>query len=208
MAQSLSSLVSTSTIVEMQTQKQRPIWIWGIVVGLLLIGISMQSRSWHDETALRRHFATGASVTGNPDAPPMPQLDMTSLPTGIQQTVRDLQQQLHMGQSIPALTPVAQSVRLRVEVQQVQRRGDDAVQIQGQVTNISNTELVVPISAFALRDNMGMSYAPGGDASVTLLPGDSTPLDLTVPIPTGRGLLLAVSLPPDPPVEQVLLVSE
>ena len=73
---------------------------------------------------------------------------------------------------------------------------------------MSTTDVEIPIDAIELRDNIGATYVAGGPNSVRLAPGESTPLDLTVPLPEGRGLLLTLTLPPDPPVTQVLLVSE
>jgi hypothetical protein len=64
----------------------------------------------------------------------------------------------------------------------------------------------VPPSAFSFRDSAGISYATAGSGGTTLQPGQSTPFDLGVPLPGERGLSLIVSLPPDPPLQQVLVV--
>ena len=109
-----------------------------------------------------------------------------------------------LGQAIPALTPVASGPRLRVEVREVRRVGDQ-VKVSGAVTNISSAPLEIGVRAFAFRDSAGVTYAASG-AGTTLQPGQSTALDLAVPLPAGRGLTLLVALPPDPPLEQVLVV--
>jgi len=65
--------------------------------------------------------------------------------------------------------------------------------------------LELPIDAFVFRDSAGVTYAASGRGT-TLQPGQSTTLDLTVPLPEGRGLTLVVTVPPDPPIEQILVV--
>jgi hypothetical protein len=66
--------------------------------------------------------------------------------------------------------------------------------------------LTIPPGAFSFRDSAGVSYSTGGTAGVTLASGQSTTLDLGVPLPDGRGLTLILTIPPDPPLEQVLVV--
>ena len=56
------------------------------------------------------------------------------------------------------------------------------------------------------RDSAGVGYSTGGSAAVTLAAGQTTTLDLGVPLPDGRGLTLILTIPPDPPLEQVLVV--
>jgi len=82
----------------------------------------------------------------------------------------------------------------------------DHVQIKGSVVNLSAAALTIPSGAFAFRDSAGVSYSTGGSAEVTLEAGQSTTLDLGVPLPDGRGLTLILTIPPDPPLEQVLVV--
>jgi hypothetical protein len=108
------------------------------------------------------------------------------------------------GEAVPALTPVASGLRLRVEVGEVKRSGEQ-VRITGAVSNIGGAALELPIDAFVFRDSAGVTYAASGRGT-TLQPGQSTTLDLTVPLPEGRGLTLVVTVPPDPPIEQILVV--
>ncbi|HJZ50100.1 MAG TPA: hypothetical protein VKE41_23165, partial [Roseiflexaceae bacterium] len=58
----------------------------------------------------------------------------------------------------------------------------------------------------AFRDSAGVTYSTSGSAAVTLAPGQSTTLDLGVPLPDGRGLTLVLTIPPDAALEQVLVV--
>jgi len=64
----------------------------------------------------------------------------------------------------------------------------------------------VPAAALLFRDGTGQVYG-GGAGSATLAPGQSAAIDMTVPIPEGSGLTLILSLPPDPPLEMVLLAN-
>jgi hypothetical protein len=106
---------------------------------------------------------------------------------------------------VPALTPVASGARARVEIAEVRRSGDH-IQIRGSVVNASDAPLSIPPGAFSFRDSGGVSYSTSGSGGVTLAPGQSTTLDLGVPLPTERGLTLILTIPPDPPLEQVLVV--
>lgn len=182
-------------------------WLWGILLALALIFISSRSRFTPDETALQQHFAkqpTPAVIM--PDLP-LPQLEFERLSPDVQRAAQNIQRQIGLGQQVPALTPVVQSSRVKIDITSLRRRSN-SVQIVGEVLNVSTTEVEIPIDAIELRDNVGATYGAGDPNSVHLAPGESTPLDLTVPLPEGRGLLLTLTLPPDPPVTQVLLVSE
>lgn len=184
------------------TRQHIPVWVWGLVLGLGLILLSTRGRFTTNETALQRHFAAQPAAPGIM----LPQLDMGNLAPDIQRRVDEMQQIMRRGQPAPALTPVVQNQRVRVEIHHI-RRVAAGVQIQGQVTNVGSAAVTVPIRAFELQDNTGTSYTSADTASVPLGPGESTPLDLTVPLPEGRGLRLTVNLPPDPPLEQVLVVA-
>ncbi len=184
------------------TRQRIPGWIWGLALGLGLILLSTRGRFIANETALQRQFAAQPAAAGIT----LPRLDMGDLAPNIQRLADEAQHIMRRGQPVAALTPVAQNQRVRVEVLHI-RRGAAGVQIQGQVTNVGPAVVTVPIHAFELKDNTGTSYTSADTASVQLGPGESTSLDLTVPLPEGRGLRLTVNLPPDPPLEQVLLVA-
>ncbi len=176
------------------------------MLALLLILLSTRGRFTPEETALQQQFAPQPTVPGATSAPALPQFDLKGVSPGVAETVQDLWQGLAGGGEIPALTPVAENERLRIEVNAIQRQGD-TVQLRGQITNISSVEVAVPLSAFILRDTSGTSYTAAAGRTVQLVPGESTPLDLTVPLPEDRGLTLMLNLPPDPAVEQILLVN-
>src|SRR6266545_4685507 len=157
-----------------------PIWIGGILLALVLILISTRGGGVNSAVLMRR-FAPDPNA---PKAQPfqLPQVSLPHLPEGMQRTLTGL----------------------RVEVREV-RRVSDQVKVSGAVTNISSAPLEIGVRAFAFRDSAGVTYAASG-AGTTLQPGQSTALDLAVPLPAGRGLTLLVALPPDPPLEQVLVV--
>ncbi len=184
-----------------------PIWVWGVLVGVILILISSQGRLRPDNPALQQAFALQPTPIGQAPGLGLPQLDLGNLPTELQDLSRDLWRRLGLGQSVAPIASSARSARLQVEVREI-RRVEAGVQIIGQVQNISMDQVRVPISAFELRDSTGASYIAGGGASATLAPNETTPLDLTVPLPAGRGLLLVTNLPPDAPVEQILLATD
>ena len=182
-----------------------PIWFFGVLFGALLIFVSIRGQSPSTHDALQRHFALQPTPV-LPDVPlNLPALNGASLPPEVQAAAEDLQRRLGLGQRVPALTPVANSARLRVEVREVQRVSG-GVRVMGSVTNTSSGTIDVPVSTFQVIDSSGASYAVGGNDTARLDAGASTPLDLTVPLPDGKGLLLRIVFPPDAAVEQVLLV--
>jgi hypothetical protein len=185
-----------------------PLWFWGALVGLLLVALSSRGHLLAPENpALSQYFAAQPTPVGYDPSFGLPQLDIGTLPAELQAAARDLLGTLNAGGAGRPVEPVVESQRLRIEVQEL-RQVDGGLQIKGQVTNTSASEVQVPISAFELRDSAGASYVAGGGASAPLKPGASTPLELTVPLPPGRGLLLITTLPPDPAVEQRLIVAE
>jgi hypothetical protein len=182
-----------------------PIWLWGAVVAALLIVISTRGRLLSSNDALSQVFAAQPPPAGLDPGAILPQFDLGALPADLQQEARDLLATLGAGQAGRPVQPAVETPRLRVEVREL-RPSADGLQVLGEVRNLSQSDVTVPISAFELRDSAGASYVAGGGASATLRPGESTPLDLTVPLPEGRGLLLVTNLPPDAPVEQKLIV--
>jgi len=185
-----------------------PIWVWGAVVGILLILISSRSHLLDPENpSLSQYFAAQPTPEGFDPGFRLPQLEISALPAGLQMAARELLATLGAGGVGRPVEPAVESRSVRVEVREL-KRVEGGLQVRGEVTNLSEGELLVPISAFELRDSTGASYVAGGGASATLKPGESTPLDLTVPLPEGRGLLLVTNLPPDPAVEQRLIVVE
>ena len=184
------------------TRPNLPAWIGGILLALALIAISTRGGGVNSAVLMRRFAPDPNAPTWAPLQ--LPKIDLGRLPEGVRQTVGSLRDRFAGGEAVPALTPVASGPRLRVEVREVKRSGDQ-VQVTGAVSNIGADALELPIDAFVFRDSAGVTYAASGRGT-TLQPGQSTTLDLTVPLPEGRGLTLVVTMPPDPPIEQILVV--
>lgn len=179
-----------------------PFWAIGLLGAIFLIGISIfmqQSRS----AALIEQFAR--QPTPALPVPALPQLEVQNLAPEAQAAARAIWQQIATGNRSQPIDPVASSQRVRVAIDVIEPTAD-GVRIKGTVTNLTNADLLVPISAFELRDSTGESYRSPSSTMANLPPGGSTPLELSVPLPEGRGLLLITHLPPDPPIEQRLLI--
>lgn len=183
-----------------------PLWLAGVLIALLLIALG-RVLSGPGNPVLVQQFAPKPTDPNAPTVEPwqLPQVHLPSLPPAVQRRITDLRDRFGGGEAVPALTPVASGPRVRVEVTQVHRQGEQA-QVSGTVTNISDQPLTIPANAFSFRDSDGTHYAIEGSSSTELQPQQSTDLTLSVPLPTGRGLTLVLDLPPDPPLEQVLMV--
>lgn len=98
------------------------------------------------------------------------------------------------------------TARTRVDVLELAPMpdGSPGVLVKGVVTNTSQEEITIPISAFLLRDSTAAEYQPDGSATATLQPQESTTLELTVPVPDGRGLVLIVQYANEAPIELTL----
>jgi hypothetical protein len=187
-----------------ESSTQVPAWIIGIVLAIALIFISTNGRFTPGNPALSQYFAAQPTPQVLPEGLELPQLSIGNLPPELQEVAAQGRELLGLGQAAPPVMSSITTPRLKVEISEL-RQAPEGLKVIGLVTNISDAELEVPISAFELRDTGGASYIAGGGAVARLSPGKSTPLDLTVPLPDGRGLLLIVNLPPDAPAEQVLL---
>ncbi len=179
-----------------------PFWAIGIIGAAILIGISIFAQPVRTEM-LRDQFAR--QPTPVLPLPGLPQLELQNLAPDIQIAAQEWWRQLAAGNRGQAIDPVVNNQRLRVEVTALEPIAG-GIRVKGTVTNLGSTDLLVPISAFELRDSSGESYRAPGTSSVVLPPGGATPLELSVPLPTGRGLLLITHVPPDPPLEQRLLI--
>ncbi len=185
-----------------------PIWLVGVLVALLVILLGTRL-SGPRNVALEREFAPRTPDPSLPTSEPfvLPSVDLPSLPPSVQETIGQLRSRFAGGQAVPALTPVAQSARVRVEVRELRRSGEQ-VEILGTITNTAGAAVAIPAGSFSFRDSTGLLYAVEGGSSSTLQPGASVPLDLSVPLPAGLGLTLILTLPPDPPVQQILVVGK
>jgi len=186
----------------LDNRRNLPAWVGGVLLALILILISTRGGGINSAVLVRRFAPDPNAPTAAPIQ--LPQIDLPSLPEGVRRSIAALRDRFAGGQAVPALTPVASGPRLRVEVREVKRSGAQ-VHVGGMVSNISAAPLELPIDAFTFRDSAGITYTSSGSGA-SLQPGQSTPLDLSVPLPEGRGLALVVSLPPDPPLQQILVV--
>ncbi|MFO7169127.1 MAG: hypothetical protein DIU80_013980 [Chloroflexota bacterium] len=181
-----------------------PMVLLGLLLALALIWIASGGRPGPNQ-ALEARFAPRPRAPGEPTPAPftLPQVRLPDLPPEVQQAVADAATQLSGGQAAPALTPVARGSRVEIEVAEVRREGQ-RVRVRGTVANIADQPLEIPPGAFSFRDSAGTNYATSGSGGPSLQPGASTTFDLTLPLPEGLGLTLILTLPPDPPLEQVL----
>ena len=188
-------------------QNSLPMLLGGILLALVLILISTRGGAGLNNPVLIQQFAPKPTDPSAPTAQPfqLPQIHLPSLPPALQQTYAKLRDRFASGQAVPALTPIARGPRVRVDVDEVRRVGDRA-QVHGKVTNISDAPIEIPPGAFSFRDSGGVTYATSGSGSATLQPQQSTSLDLSIPLPANRGLTLIVTVPPDQPLEQTLVV--
>lgn len=109
-----------------------------------------------------------------------------------------------------ATRPLAQEAEngsLRVRIDNLQPV-DDGLRINGTVTNIGSTPLDVSLDAFRFTDGAGTGYAAPAGTSASIAPGQSTPLEITLPVQNPAQLKLDVALPNQPPLELVLLNDE
>jgi hypothetical protein len=189
----------------LRDESATPFLIGGLLIALVLVGTFFLNPP--NQAALSRQFVARPSSPGMPTlaAIDLPQVRLPELPSDAQTKISDLTDQLAKGQAIPALTPEVEGPHVRVRVRDIRRDGDH-VSIRGSVSNIGTAPLQVTPAAFLFRDSTGVSYATEGTGATTLAAGADTPFDLTVPLPEGRGLTLIVDLPPEPPLEQVLVV--
>ncbi|MEM8532461.1 MAG: hypothetical protein AAGF95_16580 [Chloroflexota bacterium] len=191
----------------MNERKQVPFWLIGVLIALVLILIGNQIGSQPNNVELSRAFEP---VPTDPNAPTVPSIEfpevtLPELPPEVQQGVVGLRDRLAGGQSIPALTPVANSNQLQIDITQLRREGEQ-VHIQGQISNIASSSVNIPATAFSFQDSAGTTYGLNGNAITTLEPEQSTDIDLSVPLPPDLGLTLIVAVPPDPPIQQILIV--
>lgn len=188
-----------------QEKQQIPFWLIGVVVAVLLILVGQQISGMGGNQELTKTFEQNPAANPAPPGFELPKVDLPSLPPEVQQAVQAAQEKLNIGETVPALTPVATGIRVSVNVSAVKRSGGN-VQVRGELKNIADQSLDVPATAFSFRDSAGIAYTLGGSGATTVQPGQTAPFDLSVPLPAGRGLTLIVTLPPDPPIQQTLVV--
>ena len=183
-----------------------PMWLGGLLLALALILISNRAGGLNNPALIQR-FAPRPTDPNAPTVQPyqLPQVSLPNLPPAVQRAVTSLRERLAGGEAIPALTPMVSGPRVRLEVGEVKRTSDH-VQVRGKITNITDAPLAIPPGAFSFRDSRGVLYATSGSAGTALQPSQSTSFDLGVPLPLDLGLTLILTLPPDQPLEQILVV--
>jgi hypothetical protein len=139
-----------------------------------------------------------------PPEPGAGQLALPPLPSSVADLARTARARIGAGGRGAALTPVAESSRLRVEIAGI-KAVQGGLQITGRAINRSAEPLVLSLSAFRFTDGSGMVYASENDANTSLEPGQGVPLDLLLPITDPRQLILDVELAGETPLRMVLL---
>ncbi len=190
-----------------QRSRGGPAWFWGALCAILLILISTRGQLAPSNEALHQVFAAQPPPPGLDLQALLPNFDLSQLPPSLQTPARDLLANLGTGQPGVPVEATVTTPRLRVTVRELRPILGNLL-VNGEVTNVSQYDVVVPLSVFVLQDSTGLSYRIGNDTGIPLRPGERIPLDLSIPLPPGRGLLLTTNFPPDAPVTQRLIVIE
>lgn len=178
---------------------QGPSWLVAVVIFVVLLGVVQVFRGRTEGTSgLQRQFGAQPAPEGDGG------IELPPLPENIAGMARTAMAQLQAGGAAPALTPVAQSKRLRVEITGLQQV-EAGLKISGSIINAGAQPLPVSLSAFHFTDGSGTTYTAQGDATTTLEPGQRAPLDLTLPIQGAQQLTLNVQLEGETPIQMVLL---
>ncbi|MBC8162134.1 MAG: hypothetical protein H7Z42_13055 [Roseiflexaceae bacterium] len=187
-------------------QKQQvPVWLLGVVAAIVLILVGQRVGGSIGNQALTETFEQDPAAQAAPPGFELPKVDLSSLPPEAQQAIQQVQERLNIGETVVALTPEASGIRARISVSEVKRSGGN-LQVRGNLENIADQPLDVPASAFSFRDSAGIAYTLGGSGATTVQPGQTAPFELSVPLPAERGLTLIVTLPPDPAIQQTLVL--
>jgi hypothetical protein len=140
----------------------------------------------------------------SPPAPGTGRLVLPPLPSSVADLARTAAARIGAGSRAAALTPVAESSRLRVEISGI-NAADGGLHISGFAFNMGDEPLVLSLNAFRFTDGSGMVYAAESDSGTSLQPGQRVPLDLQLPIADPSQLILDVELANEPPLRMVLL---
>lgn len=175
----------------------------GVLMALTLIVIGGMNNGF-GSPELARRFAAQPPAPGDLTLN-LPRIEAPQAPPDLLRALDDLHKQLSGGRATPALTPTVAGPRIEVRVGDLRRTGDQII-VRGSVRNLGDREVTIPPGAFTFRDSRGVRYATGSSGGATLAPGAATDFEFTIPLPEGRGLTLIVDLPPDPPIEQVLIL--
>ncbi len=180
-------------------RSQGPSWVVAIVIFLLLVLLLQLFRGRVPPSRpLEQQFAAG------PPRPGMGRLVLPPLPSSVAGLARTAAARISTGDRAVALTPVAESSRLRVEITGI-RAAEGGLRITGYATNTSAEALTLSLGAFRFTDGSGMVYASETDTGTSLQPGQRVPLDLLLPIMEPRQLILDLELAGEAPLRMVLL---
>jgi hypothetical protein len=181
-----------------------PAWLYGVLAGLLLI-IVVRSCLGSPEGSLRGQLAPRPGDPAVADLP-LPDVSLDALPQSVRNAQATALALLGNGEAVPALTPTAEGAGLRVRIDAL-RRTDTGVQVTGELVNTGSAPRSVPPEALLFRDSAGQLYAISGP-SAEVGPNAGVAIDMTVPVAADSGLTLIVDLPPDPPLQLVLLAAQ
>ncbi|HMO60337.1 MAG TPA: hypothetical protein PKA05_00965 [Roseiflexaceae bacterium] len=178
-----------------------PPWVIGLLIAGVLIVLG--GRLQLGNPTLMHEF----SVRATPPGAPLELPALAELSPETERMVRELRERFEGGAAIPPLTPTANDSRLVVIVQELRRNGD-RVQIRGVLRNTAAAPMIIQPGAFAFRDSSGVTYGTDSLGGATIDPAGEIPFDLAVPLPAERGLTLILSIPPEPPLELILLLPQ
>ena len=188
----------------MKNESALPFLLGGLLLAALLIFFSFGGNTPND-AVLQQRFAPQPTVPGEqPPEVELPKVTLPELPPAAREQVVKISEALSINAKAPALTPVAAAGGITVTVNEVERQGDQ-VSVRGSVRNDTTADLQIGPEAFIFRDSAGVTYNTRGSGTSTLAPGQETSFDLTVPLPPERGLTMKLDLPPNPPIEQMLV---
>jgi len=178
-------------------QSHGPSWITALLIFLGLL-VLLQFFREPSSRRLEEQFAA------RPPAQGAAGLALPPLPSGVAGLARTAIARLGAGQPSRALTPIAQSSKVRVDITAI-KPVTGGLEISGAATNTGSEPLPVSLAAFRFTDAAGTVYVAEGATQTILQPGQRVPLDLTLPIAEPGQLILDVVLPGEPPLHMILL---
>lgn len=175
-------------------------WITALLIFLAIIVVIqlVERRSPAQDQLLQQQFAASPppADAGRIEIPPLP-TDMVAL-------ARTTTARLFSGQAGAPLNTVTENEALRVEIASIKSEGE-TLKLGGTITNIGRAPATVSLDAFKFIDASGTVYASSGGPTTTLEPGQSAPLDITLPIANPTLLTLKVEQPDQSPIELQLV---
>ncbi|GAC1383698.1 MAG: hypothetical protein NVSMB42_00690 [Herpetosiphon sp.] len=152
-------------------------------------------------SALGQHFAANPPEAGSGD------ISLPVMPSAVAERARNAVAKLAGGKQAPALTPVATSGSLRVQITNLQAVGK-GLHIGGEVANVGTAPFTISLAQFRFLDERGTVYNAENSGSTSVAPGAHVPLDLTLPIASPRQLTLEVAAPGQPLLRMTLVQSQ